>query len=216
MRARTSAVRPASIRSGALNLLAAAIGIAAALTLTGATQRTEVITPRFDADFWYDVSDPTLIAGEASFVVVGEVERSVRRDGDRTIYRVRVLDRLRGQTPPVIGVSQLGFVEGDARYELDGFPLMEAGRRYVMALAAPARSESQDALVLLSASGAGNRVEVDDPDDERVTRYRHAVEAAQSPFPAGSDGHATVEENLRRWLRGNRGYASSGPPAPRA
>jgi hypothetical protein len=166
------------------------------------------------ADFWYDVADAALIAGDSHYVVVGRVDGTVRIDNDRTVFSVTVTREIKGETPDTILVSQLGKVEGDHRWELEGFPLMAEGRQYVMALAAPSHAEPQDALILLSGAGRGNKIEVAGPEDALVSWYASEVRRARTPYSPGASGHRERVENGQRWERGRPGYRSPGLPAP--
>lgn len=151
------------------------------------------------ADFAYDVSDPTFVAGDATVIVVATVDEEIRKDGDRTLFQVSVSDVLEGEVPQVLNVSQLGFRTDEAVYELEEFPLMTLGKTYIMALVAPSEQEAQDALILLSASGEGNLVEVVDSGDPKVASYRDAVMGQRVPWPAGDDAERQRLDDLRRW-----------------
>jgi hypothetical protein len=177
-------------------------------------QHARAATPKtaISADFWYDVSDPSLIAGDSFFVVVGRVERPVRVDGDRTVFEVTVTKELKGETPDSILVSQLGKTDGDNTWELEGFALMEEGMQYVMSMAPPSTYEPEDALILLSATGMGNKVEVSGPNDPLVEWYGDKVRKARTPYPPGASGHRERAATGRHWQEGHPGYKSPGIP----
>ncbi|HEX2296235.1 MAG TPA: hypothetical protein VHN37_13125 [Actinomycetota bacterium] len=162
------------------------------------------------ADFWYDVSDPSLIAGDSFYVVVGRVVRTVRVDGDRTVFEVAVTKELKGSTPDSVLVSQLGKVEGEHSWELEDFPLMKEGHQYVMSVVPPSVHEPSDALILLSAKGMGNKVEVTGPDDPLVSWYADKVRKARTPYPAGASGHRERAASGRQWQETHPGYGSPG------
>jgi|GEM_PF-3777792 hypothetical protein len=207
-----------SMRRKSLSGLAGmAAGVYAALSLTSAfgtgasVEQPSRAKTGIEMDTWYDVSNPKLIAGEALFVVTGTVEEPVRIDGDRTVFRVSVEESLKGTTPESVLVSQLGFVDGDGnRYELEGFPLMELGHSYIMALAAPTTEEAQDALTLLSGSANGNKVEVTGMDDPRVAWFKSMIKKAENPHPANESTYAVDSANADRWLGDHPSYSSPG------
>lgn len=168
----------------------------------------------FEMDTWFDVSDPRLIVGESLFVVLGTVEETVRTDDDRTVFNVRVDETFKGETPESILVSQMGFVDEENRYELEGFPLMEQGHSYIMALAAPTVEEPQDVLTLLSGSGNGNKVEVTGVEDSQVAWFKSMIKKATSPHPRNSSTHEKDKQNADRWLAEHAGYDTPGYSDP--
>ncbi len=207
-------------------LLKAAVGIAVGSILALLLQSSFMAEPirhahaappktAISADFWYDVSDPSLIAGDSFFVVVGRVEAPVRVDGDRTVFEVTVTKELKGETPDSILVSQLGKIDGENTWELEGFPLMQEGKQYVMSMAPPSAYEPQDALILLSGIGMGNKVEVAGPDDPLVQWYDDKVRKARTPYPPGASGHRERAASGRQWQEGHPGYKSPGIPPTR-
>jgi len=183
-----------AISVGVGGLVAGAVG-----GVGGSAQAPRVVA--IQVDFAYDVGDPGLVAGDAAFVVAGEVESYVRRVEDRSIIRVRVLDELKGSVPKAIQVSQLGYVDGETTYELEGFPLMKEGDAYILALVAPAEQEPQDALILLSAQKNGNKVRIASLLDPAVETYKAAIAAGRRPY--GSDSGPLEERatNAKRWSR---------------
>jgi hypothetical protein len=154
-----------------------------------------------------------LVAGEAAFAVVGTVERKVREEDHRTIFEVRVVEELYGSVPSVVRVSQMGYTAQGSTIEVDGFALMEAGRTYILALTAPAPEEPQDALLLLTAQGEGNRLEVVSADDEQVAAYRDVLAGARSPYSAG-DTYDRTAQHVRRWAQERGGFDTRGLRRP--
>ena len=175
-------------------------------------QHDHGISPKtaISADFWYDVSDPSLVAGDSFYVVVGQVVRKVRVDGDRTVFEVSVTKQLKGSTPGSVLVSQLGKVEGENTWELEDFPLMQEGHQYVMSVVPPSVHEPSDALILLSGKGMGNKVEVTGPDDPLVSWYSERVRKARTPYPPGASGHRERATTGRQWQEQHPGYDSPG------
>lgn len=115
-------------------LLAFALGGAMAmLHPTSADVRT------IHAAWGMDLADPSTVAGFADFIVVGEVVASMAdEDESYTRHEVRVSEWLKGRTPKVIHVSQLGFVDEEgAIAQTEHQPLLRSGDTYVLALAAP-------------------------------------------------------------------------------
>lgn len=151
------------------------------------------------ADFGYDVRDQRLIAGDATFVVVASVDRVIRIDGHRTVFGIRVLESLKGRLGSQVNVSQLGYDDGDIVRELEGFSLLAEGKTYVLALVAPSPEEPQDALIVLSAQGDGNAVEVTGTHDPLVHRYRLSIENQLSPYAPGDTGDEDRIANAARW-----------------
>ena len=164
------------------------------------------------ASYAYDVSDPTQVFGDASFVIVGRVEEDLGRvQDDRTAFRVSVLDELKGDVPAVIEVTQDGFRRGRATWELDDFPLFEVGRTYVMALTIPAPHWNQQRLHVLIGPLDGNGPEVTGPNDPVVALYRSAVGDARYPEGFTAEFIAGHLEMARRWIEAHPGYSSPGP-----
>ena len=184
-------------------ILAVAAGLAAGLAtvMLPNVLHTTSVTEWIRADFAYDVSDPALVAGDATVVAVVSIESVVRLDGDRTVFRARALDLLEGWAPEQVLISQLGYDDGHARHELEGFPLMRVGHSYVVAMVAPSKAEPADALLVLSAVGDGNVVPVDGVDDERADPYRAAVANQRNPW-AQADGMENLRQaEYERWSR---------------
>jgi hypothetical protein len=188
-------------------VLGASLGLAISTFVTiGSSEEPIAERPihYIQADLAYDVSDPTLVAGDAVLVVIATVEAPVRVDEHRTVFMVNVLDVLEGVAPSVMLVSQLGSDTSEGGIQqLEGFPLMSPGTTYVMALVAPSIDEPWDAMVVLSAADDGNLVEVTGLDDLAVTQYQEAVAQQVSPWDEEDGVEEARAEDYARWLEAN-------------
>ncbi len=119
----------------AVRIICLAAGGALGLGLAVATAESDHPTEIFiQVDYAYDTADPRLIAGDAAVVAVATVTQEIGRRDDRTEFEVSVKELLKGDSPNTLRVSQLGFRDGDDTYQLEGMPLVQPGRTYVMAL----------------------------------------------------------------------------------
>ena len=161
----------------------------------------------------YDVSDPELVFGQAAFVVVGRVNRKLGRTpflGDRMAFEVVVQESLKGSTPRVVTVSQLGSPFGAFFTGFDEWPLMRQGETFVMALTPPGPGE--EALILLSGPGGGNLLPVDGRSGSGVAAARAALRDARYP-PAIADQRPEDVRRVERFTSANEGFSSPGPAA---
>lgn len=102
------------------------------------------------ATFAYDVSDPTLVFGDAPFVAVVTVVEDLGTVSDeRTAYRAVVNTEMKGMLPEEIELTQDGFRRGKTTWSFPDFPLMDVGRTYVVALTIPAPQWNQERLQVL-------------------------------------------------------------------
>ena len=187
-------------------VLAFVAGVLLAITSVGAIGSAEQQQSPIHLDFAYDTSDQSLVAGDASVIVVGQVTRELRRAGDRTIYEIELLgDPLKGNVQRTVNVSQIGFNNGDATHSLEGVGRLEVGDNYILAAVHPSRTEPQDALVVLSTVPGGNAIPVDGYEDPAVDEYREAVAQQQDPLP-GSENAQQRQEAQEAWETRN------GPP----
>lgn len=173
-------------------------GAAAGLALLSLAAHGEAApTVYLHLDYGYDVSDARLVAGDATAVIVGTVEARIGQAYDRTVFEVTVQEELEGKVPASLLVSQLGFeAEDGTHYRVEGFPLMEIGRTYAMALVAPSSDDPAEAMVLLTAPAGGNLVAVDDSPSGRrnLAVFERAVASQTQPDNSGAERRARQRE----------------------
>lgn len=91
--------------------------------------------PLISPVYAYDTSDPTLLLGDADFVVVGTVASNLGPIGDmQTAFEVDVILELKGTTPEKIVVRQLGVSGEDQQVIVEGVQSFEVGATYVFPL----------------------------------------------------------------------------------
>ena len=138
------------------------------------------------SSYIFDVSDPRLVAGYADNVFVGRVERrvDVESDAQRTLYAVKVLERLKGTVSGEVTVSQLGYVDGEDVYVLEDQPLLVVGRTYLVATTDGQPDGNQ---TLIGGPAASIRITSDAQRRDVVASYRQAVK--EQRFPPGVPRH---------------------------
>lgn len=91
--------------------------------------------PLISPVYAFDTSDPTLLLGDADFVVVGTVASNLGPVGDmQTAFEVNVILELKGTTPEIIVVRQLGVTGEDQQVIVEGVQSFEVGKTYVFPL----------------------------------------------------------------------------------
>lgn len=175
------------------------IGFAALLGAVFFADATKEHQVDIGLDFAYDVSDPRVVAGDASFIIVGRVLGDLGDDGRRTSFDVEVLANLKGDVGvDVVQVSQLGYKVDNLVYSAEGVEMMVPGSTYIMPLVAPGPSEPTDTLILLTGPPTTSAVLVDSPDGLKVAEYRKVI--AASVAPVGDETREQRSQQAERWL----------------
>lgn len=131
-----------------LRLIAGITGLVLGLSVSLVLVAESRIVP-IQTSWSFDLSDPAQMMGYAHFVVVGEVTGDGEPNEDEMIYEVLVTDRLKGETPGVLKVAQIGLRQDGLTFEVDDQPLMSKGTEYILFLTAPADTES-DVLTVMA------------------------------------------------------------------
>ena len=162
----------------------------------------------------YDTSDPALVFGQASFVVVAQVDRKLGRTpflGDRMAFEVVVRETLKGTTPTRIMVAQSGSPFGLLYTGFETWPLMRQGETVVIALAPP--QPRSRALVVLDGPGGGNLLPVDGRSGDGmavVAEAEEILERARYPPAIAAQRPADVRRT-ERFVAAADGFSSPGP-----
>lgn len=188
-------------------VLLAAIGALISQDLGDARFARDHIT--IHAIYDYDVSDPALVFGDASFVVVATVEEELGPvEDEMTAFRIVVRETLKGQLPRKVEITQDGFRRDETTWSLAEFPLMEVGRTYVIALTIPAPAWNQDRLHALP-------LDTDDrllpgPEPSVPNNLLQAMQQARYPDTAPQVRDRWLQE-IKAWLSAHPAYATPGP-----
>lgn len=172
-----------SIPRSAAVLALAGLAVAAALTLTS---REDAAAPLIvHSDNAVDTSDDRRLVGFADNVFVGRVLARAGQTDElsmpETQFRVEVVDTIKGSLAGTVTVNQFGGTADGRTVLLEGDPLLEPGRTYLLATRTRADLGWQTVV-----AGHG-RIELRGADHGRQLKARFAdARAREIPFsPAG-------------------------------
>lgn len=157
----------------AVVVVAAVAAAIAAFAVIGSSQSEDAASVGSIKDSYaFDVNDKKQLMGYGNEVFVGETLEAVRTDEARssTLWRVRVIQSVKGDRRGEVLVWQLGYVDSDGRAHVtEGQPLLQPGGRVLLVTT---RAGEENTLV----AGPAARVPVDSRADEErvVAEYRAA------------------------------------------
>lgn len=202
------------MKSSVIRSLALAIvGFAIGSFVIGNTLEEPHSAHTLEADFWYDTSDPSQILGEAPFAALVTVEGTAGVDlhSGRTLYNLRLEHSLQGSLPTTFQASQLGYVESGVTKSLEGFPLLQVGRSYLVAFTTPGSDDPQNALVILTGPDGGNAIQVQGLEDRAGKAFIDGLTSSRSPY-VDSKSRSDLEQSIQAWTSSRAGFTPTRLP----